>query len=108
MASLSDIYAPTGNAPLAIANNDLEAGQASEDAGIGQQRLLRNFSERQLPSLVNANAARGTFYGGQIGVQTDQLKQDVGDQYGDIQRRLNATLANLRRNSVLASMGIAL
>lgn len=106
MSSLSDFYqAPTSNLPLTLANNDLAAGDATVDAGVSQQRLLRNYSERQLPDLVNGEAARGTFYGGQAGVRADQLKQDVGDQYGDTSRMLNRYLANTRRNGILAATG---
>jgi len=39
---------------------------------------------------VNTNAANGTYYGGQIGVQQDRLKQGTADQYGDVQRNLDA------------------
>jgi len=38
-------------------------------------------------------------------VQQDRLKQGTADQYGDVQRNLDRTLAGLRRAGVLAATG---
>lgn len=108
MASLTDLYAPGANAPAALAGLDLQASDARTDAGLSQSRLLRNYSDRNLPDLVNRYAARGTFYGGQAGVAADRLKEDTGNQYGDIQRLLDRQLANLRRQGILAATGVTL
>lgn len=110
MASLADFYqAPSGTPlPFTLANNALDASDATSDAGLQQSRLLRNYASRSLPDMVNRYSARGTVRGGQAGVMADRLKQDVGDQYGDIQIRLNRTLAGLRRAGVLATTGVSL
>lgn len=107
MASLSDFVSTqgSGNAPQGLANFALDGSQSRIDAGLAQTRLLRQFSDRALPALVNRYAAKGTFYGGQAGVQSDQLKEDYTNDFGDIQRQLNARLADLRRQGILAATG---
>lgn len=108
MASLSDYYQPPATPlPFTLANNALEAGDATADAGLAQSRALRNYGTRQLPDLVNRYSARGTVRGGMAGVMADRLKEDTGNQVGDIQRQLDRTLARLRRSGVLATTGVA-
>lgn len=97
-----------GSAASSLANLGLEGSDAASDAGLAQSRLLRNYSQRALPGLANMHAARGTFYGGQAGLDADRLKEDVGDDYGDISRNLTRTMAGLRRAGVLASMGVVI
>ena len=109
MGSISDFYTTQGgNVPGALANIGMSRSDAGIDAGLAQSRLLSNYSTRQLPGVVNSNAARGTFYGGSAGVEADRLKEDVGNQYVDIQQQLNRHLANLRRQGVLAATGMVL
>ena len=108
MASLTDLYSPGANAPAQLAGTALGASEARTDAGLSQSRLLSNYSQRSLPDLVNRYAARGTFYGGQAGVAADRLKEDTGNQVGDIQRMLDRQLAHLRRQGILAATGVAL
>lgn len=107
MASLGDFYQPqTTPLPFTLANNALTAGDATADAGLAQSRILRNFSTRQLPDLVNRYSARGTARSGWAGVMADRLKEDAGNQAGDIQRNLDRTLSGLRRSGVLAAGGL--
>lgn len=109
MASLNELYTTQGGGAISsLASLGLQASDARVDAGLAQSRLLRNYGQRMLPDLVNRHAAKGTFYGGQIGVQADRLKEDVGDEYGDIQRNLNRALADLRRRGILAATGVML
>lgn len=110
MASLSDFYTPQGGTPLpfTLADNALVGSDATSDAGLQQSRIMRNFSQRSLPDLVNRYSARGTARSGWSGVMADRMKEDAGDQYGDIQINLNRTLAGLRRAGVLAATGIAI
>lgn len=108
MASLSDIYSPGANTPAMLADLNIQAGDARTDAGLSQTRLMRNYSTRALPDLVNRYAARGTFSGGQAGVAGDRLKEDVGNQFGDIQRLLDRQLAHFRRQGVLAATGVSI
>jgi hypothetical protein len=110
MASLRDFVTTqvSGNPALSLADLGLQASDAATEAGLQQTRLMRDYSTRLLPDLINRHAARGTFYGGQVGLQADQLKEDVGNQYGDIQRRLQQQLADLRRRGILAATGVML
>lgn len=110
MASLSDFYQPASGGPQAftLADNALQGSDATSDAGLQQSRLMRNYATRSLPDLVNRYSARGTARSGWAGVMSDRLKQDTGDQYGDIQQRLERTMAGLRRAGVLATTGVAL
>lgn len=108
MASLTDFtQAPSTPIAFTLGNLDLTGSDARQDAGLAQSRLLRDYSTRALPGLVNSEAYKGTFYGGQAGVRADQLKQDTGDQYGDITRSLDRQLAALRRAGVLAAAGVS-
>lgn len=95
------------SAPAAIASGELSASDAASNAAVTQGRLLRDYGQQQLPQLVNQQAANGTFYGGQAGVQADNLTQGVNDQYGDVQRQLDQFIANSRRAGVLAATGMA-
>lgn len=108
MASLADYFQPTANGPANQMNFATESDSARSLAGLDQSRVLRDYSNETLPGIVNANAARGTFFGGQIGVQTDLAKEHAGDQYGDIQNSLNMKLANLRRQGILSATGISI
>lgn len=108
MASLADLYSPGANAPASLSDLDIQASDARTDAGLSQSRLLRGYATRQLPDLVNRYAARGTFYGGQAGVAADRLKEDVTNQYGDVQRLLDRQLAGIRRAGILAATGVAI
>lgn len=92
--------------PLGFSLSDygLSASDATADAGLQQSRLLRDYGQ-STNDLVNSDAANGSFYGGQIGVQSDRMKQGYSDQYGDVQRNLDRTLAGLRRAGVLAATG---
>lgn len=108
MASLADLYAPGANAPSTLADTNIQAADARTDAGLAQSRLLRGFATRSLPDLVSRYAARGTFYGGQAGAAGDRLKEDVTNQYGDIQRLLDRQLAGLRRQGILAATGVSI
>ncbi len=109
MGAISDMYnSQISNVPGTFANIGLSRSDAGTDAGLAQSRLLRNYSTRQLPGIVNSNAARGTFYGGSAGVEADQAKEDTANQFGDIQQQLNRQLANLRRQGILAATGMVL
>lgn len=109
MASLSDYYQPAGTPlPFTLANNAIQGSDATQDAGLAQSRALRNYGTRQLPDLLNRYSSRGTARSGWAGVMADRLKEDTGNQVGDIQRQLDRTLAGLRRSGVLAATGIAI
>lgn len=107
MASLGDFYTPTGPpAAKTLADNAISAGDATADAGLAQSRIMRNFGTRQLPDLLNRYSSRGTARSGWAGVMSDRLKEDASNQYGDVQRQLDRTLAGLRRSGVLAAGGL--
>lgn len=91
-----------------IGDADLGGSLARTDAGLQQTRLLRNYATRSLPDLTHNYAAKGTFYGGSAGVAADRLKEDVGNQYGDVQRALDLKLAELRRQGILAATGVGI
>jgi hypothetical protein len=100
MASLDELL------PSVLANLALQGDLQAEDAGVAKQRLLRNYGERQLPSLVSYYASRGTFRSGNARLKADQLRQDVGDEAGDIDRLLARQMANLARQRILATAGV--
>lgn len=108
MASLSDYYSPpSGRAlPYTLADNALTGSDATADAGLAQSRILRNFSTRTMPDLVNRYSARGTARSGWAGIMADRAKEDATNDYGDVQRQLDRTMAGLRRAGVLATTGV--
>lgn len=107
MASLSSYWsAPSGNAAKSLADINLQGSDLASDAGLAQSRILRDYSQRNLPALVNREAAKGTFYGGGAGRRADMLKEDTADAYGDITRNLSRQMANLRRSGIMAATGV--
>lgn len=109
MATLADFSAaPTTPLGFTLGNLDIQGSNDRVDAGLAQSRLLRDYSQQTLPGIVNDAAAKGTFYGGQVGVRADLAKQNVSDQTGDITMQLNRSLAALRRQGVAAAAGISL
>lgn len=109
VATLADFTAaPATPLGFTLGSLDLSGSDARTDAGLATSRLLSDYSTRALPSLVNSEASKGTFYGGQAGVRADQLKEDEVNQAGDISRQLGRTLAGLRRQGVMAAAGVSL
>lgn len=109
MASLGELYAPPAGAtpaPFIQAGVARQSAEAETEAGLGTSRLLRNFSERGLPALASQEAAAGRFHSGGAKQRAAWMAQDVGDQTGDIQRRLATTLADLTQGGVLAQLGV--
>lgn len=109
MASLMDFYqAPQGQAlPFQQADLSLSGSDARQDAGLAQSRTLRNAGWAQT-DLVNSESARGTARSGWAGIRSDRVKQQYGDEYGDVQRTLDKQLAGLRRAGVLAGIGVTI
>jgi hypothetical protein len=107
MASLADLFQPTGVAPqFAIAEDNIQGGYASADANLGQKRLSRNY-QQSLQDEANNEAARGSFYSGGAGVRADRTKQNYLDQSSDINRQLQRSLADLARNRIYATLGVS-
>ena len=108
MASLADYYSPPSGPPagFSLAGLQTQQSQALEEGGIQQSRIMRNFSEYDLPDLINNQAAKGTFFSGTTGVKADRLRQGATDSFGDIGRTVSRTVANLASQGVLAASGI--
>lgn len=114
MASLTDfLQTNTGGTPLAQQFATMtpqyrlnETGPAlQEDAGIATSRALSNYSQRQLPQLVDQGAASGQFGGSGLAKRADWLSQDTSNSVSDIQRMLARNTANIAQQRVLAAMG---
>lgn len=110
MASLSDIWSPPEQPPLGftLANLNTQQNQALEDTGIQQSRIIRNFSQFDLPDLVSSQAARGAFATSATHRKADRARQFATDGLGDSQRILSRVLTNLAQQGVLAAGGIQL
>lgn len=108
MASLADMYrSQSGTIPTISGVLDQES-DLQTDAGLQVSRIGQQFAERTLPGIVNSAAARGSLYGGQVGVRADTAKGSAAEQSADIQRLLARQLANLRRQGILAATGVGL
>jgi len=101
MASLASFYAPAAVTGFGIADIALAKSDATADTGLAQSRLMREYATRGLPDLVNRYSSRGTVRSGGAGVAADRMKEDVGNAYGDLQRNLQRTLANLTRAGIM-------
>ncbi len=110
MASVSDLYSSSSKSsqlPVDWVRGALNEGEAAADTGIGQARLLREFSTRTAPDLRNRFAARGTFFSGSTGVQMDRAKEDTANASADMDRMLARTRNQLQLNRFLAAIGLS-
>lgn len=108
MASLMSLSPSTPPLGFAMAGNSLAAADGAENAGVEQGRMLRNFSQYQLPDLTNRYASRGAFYSGMAGAAGDRLRQGVTDNIGDSNRGLSQLLARLNVNAIANTAGFSL
>lgn len=108
LADLMDIYQPAPPAGFQLANIDLQSTLAKNQAGVNQERVLRNFKQFDLPDLLGAQAARGAFYSSATQNKRNRLATGAGDQITDIQFGLANTQARLASNALLAQTGIQL
>lgn len=107
MASLDSLFSGGDSAPsgFRLASLGTQASDLTEDAGIAQHRLLRNFGQFDLPDLTSRYASRGTFHSGMAGKAADKLRLGVSDQFGDLERRKSRGLSDIMTNSLLALTG---
>lgn len=91
-------------------SNDWGSAQADTayQGGEAQRRLMRNYTQYDLPDLVNSEAAKGTYYSGGARQRADRLRTAANEGYGDIQYQMDNTIADLARKRSLAGMGILL
>jgi hypothetical protein len=109
-SNLSDIWAPPSTPPLGftLANLNQQQTDVTTDAGLQQSRMIRNFSQYNLPDLVNNQAAKGAFASSATHDKADRLRQFANDDYGDSVLRTGRTVAGLATNGILAAGGIQL
>lgn len=106
MASLLDLYNSGGtNAPWALADIGLRETQLNTEAGEQIRRIGRNFSEYDLPDLVNSQAARGAFHSSATRNKTQRLQTARDESVGDIGRNLGFSLSDLANKRVAATTG---
>ena len=83
---------------------DSSATDASVNAGEDARRAVIGY-QRDLRGEVNRDAARGSFFSGGARTRADTIREDAGFKYGDIQRQLSSTLADLTYKRILAATG---
>lgn len=106
---LGMFYNPQAAPPeLGLANLALERDTALTNTTLGQTLLDRNFRTRQIPSIVNARAAKGGFYSGQTTKQLGQAQEDFSQQVGQLRYDLQQNLLNIARNRFLGTVGMPL
>lgn len=115
MASLSDFLQAPGGTPLATQFSTMtpqyrlnETGpNLQEDASIASTRSLQDFQQRTIPQLASQGAAMGQT--GSSGLQTraDFANTDMNRAQSDIYRMLGRNTANISKQKVLATMGMA-
>ena len=110
MASLASYYDQNSDAaaalPLTLASNQLQEGNAREDAALAKTRLGTNYG-RDLTNLVNRYSARGTVRGGHAGVAADEQRADYDWNTADVDRGLSRYLYDSGiRSRTLSTMGV--
>lgn len=95
-------------AGFSLANIDLAGQQGEDQAAIGRERVLRNYSQFDLPDLLGAQAARGAFSSSATDNKRTRLGTAAGDSLTDISLGLASQQANLAANALLAQTGIRL
>jgi hypothetical protein len=107
MASLLDLYQSSGPPQSwGQADINLQTGALNTQAGEQVRRLNRNFSQYDLPDLVNSQAARGAFYSSATTNKTNRLQTAQNEAVGDIGSQLGFRLSDLaNKGNALASGG---
>ncbi len=112
MASLGDlasVYAPVGQpAGFSLADIEIESQYSKDNAKLQSDRLLRNYSNFDLPAMLGSQAARGAFYSSGTTNRRSMLNSRLTDSLGDIQLNLAREQARLASNALLAQTGITL
>jgi len=109
MASLLDYYQPSGpSGAFAQAGINAQAGEVSEDAGLSQTLMKRQFETRTLPDLVNRQAGRGAFFSSASSNALNRAGEDYVTESSDVSRLLQRSLAGLSRQRILAGLGVSI
>lgn len=107
MASLLDLYQNPGGAPMSWQMAPLQQNEAQIGAelGEGMRRLQRNFSEYDLPDLVNSQAARGAFFSSATQNKAKRLQTGMVEGGADMTRRAGISLGDLAQRKVGVTTG---
>ncbi len=109
MASLMDYYQASGpSGAFTQAGINQQAGEVSEDAGLAQTLMKRQFESRTLPDLINNQASRGAFHSSATSNALNRATEDYTGESADVSRLLQRELAGLSRNRILAGLGVAI
>lgn len=106
MASLLDLYQSSGPPQSwGLADIGLQESALNTEGGVQTQRLNRNFTQYDLPDLVNQQAARGAFYSGATQNKVGRLQTAENEAVGDIGRQLGFRLSDLANKKVGVTTG---
>lgn len=106
MASLLDLY--QSSAPpqsWGMADINLQEASIGAEAGTQSARLKRNFTQYDLPDLMNSQAARGAFYSSATQNKSSRLQTGFDESQDDITRQLGFRLADLGTRKVGITTG---
>ena len=109
MGTLADLLPMNNGAALQYRTN-LVNTNATTDAGVAIDRGTEQYNQQTLPNLVNASAASGDAYGGQLNHDVSMAHNAFMEQYGpngDIERKLAQSKSETIANALLASRGIS-
>lgn len=91
-----------------LADIERQQQEATANAGIQTERLLRNFNRFDLPNLLSSQAAKGAYGSSATANKREALTMGVGDQVTDVEMGLAQTQAKLAAQALLAQSGIQL
>jgi hypothetical protein len=109
MASLADLSSVFGTAPPAgfsLAGTAIQGGMTEAQTGFEREKILRDFNEFNLPSLINSQAARGAFRTSATQDKAKRLATGTQDSLTSLQLASNPAQAQLATNALLAQTGI--
>jgi hypothetical protein len=112
VASLSDLAAfyapPARESGFKMADIELATNLINNQAGVSNERILRNFGQFDLPDMLGSQASRGAFHSSATEDKRRRLQVGAGDQLADVELGLAEAKANLATNGLLAQTGISL
>lgn len=108
MASLSDlasVYNTQAPAGFNLANIALSGSLNKAQSELARTRLLRNFTQFDLPDLLSGQAARGAFGSSATRDKVLRLGTGAADTLGDIAFGSGSAQARLGANALLTGTG---
>jgi hypothetical protein len=111
VATLSDLarlYEPETPAGFGLANTALQRSQGQAGYDMARSQLMRNFSQFDMPDILNSQAARGAFASGATRRKVNRAATGVTDTLANLGLGYAPNQSRLATNALLAQTGLQL